>query len=270
MRRRHIDPLIRAAQERDPACRFDNEIGTVEFRNLPRSPVWNNRHGMWMTVRQNWLRVAAVALLAVVSVGVITYDQPTATDAAPADISTDETRLVQWCLRGFGYGLAVDSIYGPQTTKAVMHFQSVSGLVVDGIAGPKTMAALDRAGCSFTAPYVAPPAPSTGGGGGGAGGRCPQWHPLLAANGLPVAFFDMVIYRESRCDPNAYNGQCSDPARNVCDDSYSLTQINAYGAQWGELQWRCGLTAKSQLFDPATNIRCAGILYRAYGTRPWA
>ena len=92
---------------------------------------------------------------------------------------------------------------------------------------------------------------------------CPEYEGYMVDNGLPVKTFSPIAWRESKCNPAAYNG------RNK-DRSYGIFQINTKGSLWGEIQRRCGLTDKEQLFDPPTNIACAAALYRTYGTRPWS
>lgn len=55
----------------------------------------------------------------------------------------DAVRGVQQLLVDkFGYGIAVDGIFGPNTDQAVKDFQTDYGLQVDGIVGPKTWKAL--------------------------------------------------------------------------------------------------------------------------------
>ena len=48
--------------------------------------------------------------------------------------------LLQEFLKGTGYDVAVDRIFGDATLKAVKAFQKKEGLEVDGICGPKTIA----------------------------------------------------------------------------------------------------------------------------------
>lgn len=119
---------------------------------------------------------------------------------------------------------------------------------------------------SFTDVQAAPQAPEAVTTGRTHTGVCDQYRGLLSDAGLPVAYFIRIMWRESRCDPNQYNGRGR-------DRSYGLLQINTKVTRridlWSELQRRCGLVAREQLFDPATNIACAAKLYRAYGTRPW-
>lgn len=57
-------------------------------------------------------------------------------------IPADRTTSIQRTLSSYGYTIAVDGIYGPQTTKVVKSWQKSNGLLVDGIAGPITQASL--------------------------------------------------------------------------------------------------------------------------------
>lgn len=263
MRGRPIDPIIR-----DAGCRVDGEMYADEYHGLASTrvheltPAGDGFAARTMTIRYNWLRALGCILLMVASMLALTV---TATNDRPAvaaeSVQYGDNELavaaVQQYLANHGYTIEVDGIFGQQTLKAVQHYQRSNGLLADGIVGPITQ---DRMGLSFEGgSFVIQPRPVSH---VGTNLRCPQWAGLLEANGLPVVWFDMVIYRESRCDPNAFNGR-------GLDESYSLTQINARGALWGELQRRCGLTDKRQLFDPATNIACAAQLYRAYGRSPW-
>lgn len=98
-------------------------------------------------------------------------------------------------------------------------------------------------------------------------GRCPQYEQQLAAYpGWNVSRMSRIMWRESRCDASAYNGRRR-------DRSYGLLQLNTKTTPrldlWGELRWRCGLTAREQLWDASTNIACAHRLFLAYGMRPW-
>lgn len=59
--------------------------------------------------------------------------------------ATMDTRLLQCDLAGLSYlpMSSIDGIYGPQTTDAVLTFQSDNALQMDGIAGPQTTEALE-------------------------------------------------------------------------------------------------------------------------------
>lgn len=256
-----IDPLIRAARERtDHRCRVDGEMYADDYDRLRRTQLRELSPDRTIRIRYDWLRVACLVVLMAVSVTALATSEAEPTTAAPIEtVRYGDQHLavaaVQQYLADNGYSIVVDGIYGPQTYRAVTHFQRANGLIVDGIVGPQTQRAMGFVG---DAPPVGPSpnAPST------AGLRCPGWAPLLEAHGMPVAYFDYVIYRESRCNPAAYNGRGA-------DDSYGGLQINTEGALWGELQRRCGLTSKQQLLDAATNVACGAQLYRAYGRRPW-
>lgn len=94
---------------------------------------------------------------------------------------------------------------------------------------------------------------------------CAQYQDEALAAGWRVSDWPnirRIMWRESRCEHWQYNGKRR-------DRSYGLMQINTKGALWGELQWRCKLSSKDQLFDPFTNLACAKALHRAYGWRPW-
>ncbi|MCJ7725657.1 MAG: peptidoglycan-binding protein [Acidimicrobiia bacterium] len=170
---------------------------------------------------------------------------------------SDQVAKVQSTLAGFGYTIAVDGWFGPQTDKVVRHFQDSSGLVADGIVGPNTTRALGIAASpsvpvAVSSPVSVPVTPPSSDG-------C--YSSLLAKYGMPSSF-SAIIHRESRCDPSAYNG------RNR-DQSYGLLQINTKGSLWGDRQSLCGLTSREQLFDPETNIACAAKLYQRSGGSPW-
>jgi len=55
----------------------------------------------------------------------------------------DPTRAVQYLLKiKFGYALAIDGIYGPETQSVITDFQQGHGLVQDGIVGGQSWKAL--------------------------------------------------------------------------------------------------------------------------------
>ena len=91
-----------------------------------------------------YLATVAVAVLCVAWVDA--HPDPVAQAATPAPthtvIEADITSEVQAKLKSYGYTIAVDGIYGPQTTRVVKSWQRSNGLLVDGIAGPITQASL--------------------------------------------------------------------------------------------------------------------------------
>lgn len=68
--------------------------------------------------------------------------------AAPRTLSIGSTgsdvRKLQEQLRAMGYELAVDGRFGPEMQRAVIAYQTVTGLKIDGIAGILTRQAIDR------------------------------------------------------------------------------------------------------------------------------
>jgi hypothetical protein len=95
--------------------------------------------------------------------------------------------------------------------------------------------------------------------------RCPQIEAIALSVGWPeqeIRTLSYVAYRESRCDPNAYNG------RNR-DRSYGLVQINTKGSLWDHRRDLCGLNQKEDLFIPAVNLSCAYELWARSGWAPW-
>jgi peptidoglycan hydrolase-like protein with peptidoglycan-binding domain len=150
--------------------------------------------------------------------------------------------------------LAIDGDYGPQTTKAVLHWQKVNGLIEDGISGPQTLASMRGAGCGV---FVAPVAsnskanPTKGGSSSTPRGKtygpgADQWHDLAISVGWTEAQWPTVrciIGRESNGRPEVSNSA----------GATGLMQI---------LQsHRPGMNLK----DPATNLRVGLEMYNARG-----
>jgi hypothetical protein len=237
----HVDPLIaqRPAIQTNP--RVNGEIYVPD-------DLWKIR-----------ARRIGVLLCMIVAVGVIAPQGKAAQSAptvTPAAAQPDgDVMAAQSYLANAGYSTTPTGYYDDITRRAVAHFQRANGIAPDGIVSPAVLRAMGMPVSSAVAPPVTTPASSP------VAGRCP-YTGLLAEYGLPVAYFDKVMWRESRCQASAYNGRHR-------DRSYGLLQINTKGALWGELKRRCGLTSKDQLFDPRTNVRCAAQLYKVYGKKPW-
>ena len=74
-----------------------------------------------------------------------------------------EVTEIQTILKSFGYTIAVDGTFGPNTERAVRSWQKSNGLEVDGIAGPITMKTLRgavRGPQQQITPVVGPPLPA--------------------------------------------------------------------------------------------------------------
>jgi hypothetical protein len=193
------------------------------------------------------VKKVAVLLLVVVglvvgSVGIASAQADT-TPLRPGAHGSDVMALQQ-ALAARGYVVAQDGQYGPQTARAVRHWQKVNGLVVDGIVGPVTAATLHPA--QRVDPPPPPPSPVS-----------PEdviravWPDDVEEHALAIA------WRESRWTPTARNACC-----------YGLFQIN-YGAHRAWLA-AFGVTSPADLLDAMTNARVALALYQSAGWGPWA
>lgn len=152
-----------------------------------------------------------------------------------------------------------------ERSAAVKRLQGVLKVTQDGVYGKQTrkahISALKYLGMST----ASVPNPPSGGSAPSGGKRCAQYEDTARAAGWAeseIPRLSYVMWRESKCTPTAYNGKGR-------DQSYGLVQINTKGGNWAELQRRCGLSSKDQLFDPYTNLACGKQLQRAYGWRPW-
>lgn len=160
---------------------------------------------------------------------------------------------IQQILASAGYTVAVDGLYGPQTERAVRHWQRANRLAVDGIAGSQTLRSLISWGEDRVAARIATRERSRL----PRGSLAPEaiirsiWPPDLADRAVAIA------YRESRFVPSARNSCC-----------YGLFQIN-WEAHRGWLA-SIGITAPAQLLDPTTNATAALALFRLDGWTPWA
>ena len=115
--------------------------------------------------------------------------------------------------------------------------------------------------------------------------RCPQYEKQLKANGLPVAEFSQIMWRESRCQPKAigwnyhkgtsYKDCKSSPAatykrcKAVRSYDSGLLQVNS---GWVTLTAKtCGsaLGDLTVLLQPECNLAVAGAIYKGSGIGNW-
>jgi hypothetical protein len=108
--------------------------------------------------------------------------------------------------------------------------------------------------------------------------KCPQWHPLLRQYRLPVEVFDRIMWRESRCTPQAIGWNYRKGTdHNDCVLSPAPTYKNCSAVRSydvGLLQINSGhrtLTAQvckrprrqllRSLTDPSCNLKVARVLW---------
>jgi len=89
-------------------------------------------------------------------------------------------------------------------------------------------------------------------------GKCGEWHDVAINVGWPEEeweFLREVIWRESRCKPDAWNGADA-----------GLTQINQVHTEWLS---QMGLSHPDDMFNPANNLYFAYRLWETSGWKPW-
>ena len=95
--------------------------------------------------------------------------------------------------------------------------------------------------------------------------RCPQWEDQFAEFGLPVQTFSYIAWRESKCNPMAWNKTLN---RNGSQDR-GLVQINSSWVTVTAKECASQRGDLSVLFDVRCNLAVARYLYRNGGLRHW-
>lgn len=89
-------------------------------------------------------------------------------------------------------------------------------------------------------------------------GKCGEWHDTALAAGWPQAEWPRlqeVIWRESRCQPDSWNGADA-----------GLVQINQVHKTWlADFGW----SHPNDMFDPYKNLHFAFRLWETSGWKPW-
>lgn len=206
------------------------------------------------------MRVAKFVLLtAAIFMALTLASTITAEATGPGDTGPDVTEI-QAHLTWGGWPVAIDGIYGPQTTRTIKAFQRANGLLADGVVGSMTEAALGIAPAvrGQQVQLEPPPPPPPVFSSASANGRCVGAEPLLAqfSPGWDVARMSGIMYRESRCQPSASNSCCS-----------GLLQIHR---SWIDNAAVCGVYSRNDLYDPARNVCAAAIVYRTQGIGAWS
>jgi hypothetical protein len=209
-----------------------------------------------------WLAVALAATL------FILYAMGSAANAAePGDRGVEVTE-VQTLLKGYGYTVTVDGVYGPQTEKAVRSWQKSNGLRVDGIAGPVTMNSLRGAVRVGNATQVTglnglPFAP-------GGLSKCDEMKFYRQQAGLPDVF-DSLGWRESNC-------RNEDSIRTFCCYGYWQNYISSHLSRYSAYRTRILDECKTDSADdinsdePLDKQRQAcvtKVVYDISGLSPW-
>lgn len=93
--------------------------------------------------------------------------------------------------------------------------------------------------------------------------RCPEWEDELRQRGFPVELFSYIMWRESRCMPDAHNTTLN---RDKSQD-LGLLQINS---TWKTVTKNICGTGIRGLFNPDCNLRVAKYLYENGGAGHWS
>lgn len=93
--------------------------------------------------------------------------------------------------------------------------------------------------------------------------RCPQWEAKFREYGLPVVAFSYISFRESRCNPHAWNRyKNADGSQDL-----GLVQINS---SWKTVTRNICGTDITGLFNVDCNLSVARYLYDNGGLRHWS
>lgn len=99
---------------------------------------------------------------------------------------------------------------------------------------------------------------------------CAEWYPLFIETGWPVDNWErasMILFRESRCQPGAYNNRSHDIGLWQIN-AKSWCQPNKYNAHPAGYLGGLGLIDScDDLYDPAVNMKAALALYNYSETR---
>lgn len=188
------------------------------------------------------------------------------------DIGPDVV-LVQTQLKNYGYTIKVDGVFGPQTEKAVRHWQRANGLLDDGIVGPVTGASLAQRGdqLQLTQPPAPPPAGLNGLPFAPEGlSNCDEMSWYRQQAGLPGQF-DALGYRESNC-------RNEDSVRTFCCHGYWQNYISSHlSSQSAYRPWiieGCQVNGADDInsdnpLEKQKQACVTKVLYNISGMTPW-
>jgi peptidoglycan hydrolase-like protein with peptidoglycan-binding domain len=182
---------------------------------------------------------------------------------------------VQTILAGFGYSVAIDGEFGPQTEKAVRLWQKSNGLTIDGIVGDETIASLRSARRIGNQMQVTPTDSPPGLNGlpfAPAGlSDCADAEFYRQQWNLPEAF-TTIVYRESRCHnrESVHTFCCWSRYQHFI--SSHLSRQSAYRQR---IITECQVSGREDIDSdtPIDKQRAAcvtAVVYSISGLRPWA
>lgn len=174
-----------------------------------------------------------------------------------------EVKQVQEHLKWFGYTITIDGNFGPQTDRAVRHWQKSNGLVPDGVVGPLTADSMAIRGASV---QITEPPKSPGGLSG-----CDEMSWYRQQAGLPDVF-DSIGFRESRC---ANDARPTLPAAVCCRGWWAIHKSNIRAPGYAGGAAACGIRSESDYYGTSPEQKRASacfarVLYDVSGLTPWA
>lgn len=175
-----------------------------------------------------------------------------------------EVKQVQEHLKWFGYSVATDGVFGPQTLKAVKKWQKANGLEEDGVVGPITSQSMGiRLG---SIQVTVPPSPP----GTGLSG-CEEMSFYRREAGLPDVF-DSIGFRESRCQNDA---RPTLPTASCCRGWWAIHKANIRAPGYSAGAASCGIKSEEDYYGTSEEQKRASacfakVLYDVSGMTPWA
>jgi Putative peptidoglycan binding domain/Transglycosylase SLT domain len=268
----HIDPLlahsVHVEEQLNPRCE----------QEIYGDDLWKQRVG-GSQGRRAWKPMVTILLLMIATVAVRSNEQTFAAAAPPAKVIVNDNGYhvaqVQYVLKSFGYSVVVDSDFGPQTLRAVRHFQKANGLPATGIVEQQTLAALGIVLGTPTTPANISSKPRR------AHPTPPPVDPATAQD-TPATPALPVIPATDPATPGA--GQWHDLAMQVgwsenewpilaCiiqRESHGLPGVkNKHSSATGLLQILGRYYPGVNLYDPVTNLTIGLQLFQSRGWQPW-
>lgn len=271
-----IDPLLAASVE-------EVEFNPRDFAGNPRTndEVVRLRKGRQAQRTKHGWMILPFVLIAMIA----PFTTTDTSSAAVAHVDSDtRVRAIQQRLVDFGYTIVVDGVSGPQTLRAVRHFQRANGLEPDGVVGPLTLAALNIDGpVTATAPAVrlTPPIAGLGNAPFAPEGldECAEMNFYREQWGLPARFDDSG--RHQRWTPSDGIGwresKCQNDVNTSCCWGYWQLNIGLFFGDWrmAPRLAACGVASHRDVSGTSPLAKqkqacAAAMLYQLSGLSPWS